>query len=61
MKRNQFLTKLTQEAQLQAKIYSHTVVPKQLEPVASFIGNHTWKALLIISGLMALLQEVRPL
>ena len=61
MKRTQFIDKLSQEAQLQAKIQSHTVVPKRLELVASFIGNHTWKVLLILSGLMALLREVHPL
>ena len=58
MQRTQFLEKLAQEAKLQAQIQASTVVPKRFESLASFVGNHTWKVLLILSGLLALAGEI---
>lgn len=58
MQQSYFLKKLEQEAQLQAKIQASAVVPKQLEPLASVVGRHTWKALLLVSGCVALLAEI---
>lgn len=58
MQRAKFLDKLAQEAKLQAQIQAHTVVPKRFELLASFVGNHTWKVLLILSGLLAIAGEI---
>lgn len=61
MQQPRFLNKLAEEAQLQAQLQASAVVPKRLEFLASVIGAHTWKVLLILSGLLAGLVEVSKL
>jgi hypothetical protein len=56
MKKSLFLKKLEKEAELQAQLHSRSFIPKQLNSLASLIGSHTWKALLILSGLTALIK-----
>ncbi|OGJ37492.1 MAG: hypothetical protein A2383_00510 [Candidatus Pacebacteria bacterium RIFOXYB1_FULL_39_46] len=58
MQQAQFLQTLAEEARLQAQISSTKVVPKSLERMANLIGNHTWKLLLVVSGIMSLLTEI---
>lgn len=58
MQQQRFLEKLAEEARLQARIQAHQVVPKQLEPLASLIGRHAWKTLLLLSGCLALLAQL---
>jgi hypothetical protein len=57
MNRLQFLQKLEEEAALQEKIRTQSLLPEKLKPVTDVIGQHTWKVLLVLSGLMSLFAE----
>ncbi len=56
--REDFLVKLQHQASLQAPLNEHRWLPKQIDPVTSFIGNYPWQTLLIISGVTALLMRL---
>lgn len=49
-----FLSRLQVEAQLQARLHSHKILPDQLDVLASFVGRYPWQVLVIASGLTAL-------
>lgn len=49
-----FLSKLQVEAQLQARLHSHKILPDKLDLVASFIGHYPWQVILVASGLTAI-------
>lgn len=50
-----FLSELQRQASLQAPLNQKRWLPKQVDPITSFIGNYPWQTLLIISGVTALL------
>jgi len=51
----QFLIELQRQASLQAPLNQVRWLPKQLDPLTSFIGRYPWQALLVLSGISALL------
>jgi hypothetical protein len=57
MQQAEFLDKLVQEARLQAQIQASAVLPKRIETLASLVGEHAWKVLLVMSGLLAVAME----
>lgn len=57
MHRSQFLHKLEEEARFQAKLRAQPVLPENLKPLTDFITNHTWKVILVLSGLASLAAE----
>ncbi|PIY79624.1 MAG: hypothetical protein COY81_01680 [Candidatus Pacebacteria bacterium CG_4_10_14_0_8_um_filter_43_12] len=52
-----FLNKLKQEAQAQAKLEQTRFLPAELDWLTSYIGCHSWQVLLITSGLTSLALE----
>lgn len=56
MQKNIFLQKLEQEAAVQAQIQTHKVMPKRLTGLANLVGRDTWRVLIVISGLWALVK-----
>lgn len=57
METSDFLAKLQDEAALQARLNSQRLLPKQLDPLTSLIGNYTWQVLLVVSLISAVLVE----
>lgn len=53
-----FLTTLQAEASLQSQLYSHRLLPSQLDQFTSLIGRYPWQSILFTSGLVALGIEV---
>lgn len=53
-----FLNKLKQEAQAQAKLEHTRFIPVELDIFTSFIGRKPWQVLVIASGLTSLALEV---
>ena len=51
-----FLTELENLAQSQAKLNQSRLIPARLDPVTSFIGNHPWQVILVLSLATALLN-----
>lgn len=49
----QFLEKLQQEAQAQARLEAKKILPKQLSGVASLVVNYSWQFLLAASFFLA--------
>ncbi len=54
----QFLAKLQQEAQAQAKLEERQILPKQLSGLASLVATHSWQVLLLLSLLGALVWQL---
>lgn len=59
MKQKDFLQKLQQEAQLQAQLQSHRLLPQQLDGITSFIGRYSWQVIFVLSGLTALVLRFK--
>jgi hypothetical protein len=53
-----FLSKLEEEARLQAQLHTQRLIPAQLDWLTSLIGNYPWQFLLFFSGLTAVVLEV---
>ena len=53
-----FLSKLKQEAQLQAKLENSRFLPSELDVFTSFIGKHPWQVLVVSSGVISLALEL---
>ncbi len=56
--RQQFLQKLQEQAELQARLNTHRFFPAQMDGITSFIGRYPWQVLLAVSGLTSLGIEV---
>ncbi len=56
--KNQFITKLQQEAKLQARLNEERLLPRQLDPLTSVIGNYAWQVLMALSFISALALEI---
>lgn len=55
---NEFLKKLKQEAEAQAKLEKQRFLPQELDGLTSFVGRHPWQVLVIASGLTSLGLEL---
>lgn len=53
-----FLQRLQEEANLQARLEQHRLLPPQIDWLTSLIGNYSWQLLLVGSGITALALEV---
>lgn len=53
-----FLSKLKQEAEIQAKLEKTRFLPTELDAVTSFIGRHPWQVLVVSSGLVSIALEL---
>lgn len=53
-----FLSKLQEEAALQAKLEHHRLIPPQLDFITSFIGRYPWQVFLVLSFITALIIEI---
>lgn len=53
----EFITKLQQEAQLQAKLEKTRFLPQELDALTAFVGRHPWQVILVVSGATSLLLE----
>lgn len=53
-----FLQKLQDEARLQQKLYSSRILPKKLDSITSFIGEHTLFSLTLLSLISASILEI---
>lgn len=53
-----FLKKLQKEARQQQKLYNSRIIPKAFDPITSFIGEHTFLVLIILSLFSALAVEM---
>lgn len=58
MSQANFLAKLQQEAEIQAQLQSHRLLPTQLDGLTSFIGRYSWQVILVLSGLSALVLGI---
>jgi hypothetical protein len=58
LSKNDFLTKLKQEAQLQAKLEATRFIPVELDFLTSFVGKHPWQVLVVSSGIISLALEL---
>jgi hypothetical protein len=58
MKTRQFLDQLQAEAKFQAQLRNQPLLPRQLDPITSIIGNYPWQTIVLISGITALVIEV---
>lgn len=56
--RDTFLSQLKLEAKKQAKLHENRLLPRQLDGVTSLIGTYPWQALLLLSGMTALVLEL---
>lgn len=56
--KNDFLTKLQQEASAQKKLNQERIFPEVFDEVTSFIGIYSWQVLLVLSILTAILVEI---
>ncbi len=56
--KKQFLEKLQEQAQLQARLNSNRFLPTQLDSFTSFFGRYPWQVLLVASGITSLGIEV---
>jgi hypothetical protein len=56
-----FLAQLQGQAQKQAQLHHHRLIPKKLDAVTSVIGRYPWQVLLVISGLSAVVVTVGSL
>lgn len=56
--KKQFLLELQKQASLQAPLNSVRWLPKQVDPITSFIGKYSWQTLLILSGVSAVLMRL---
>lgn len=52
-----FLKLLQKEAQQQKKLYETRILPKQFDPLTSFIGENSFLSLVIISFITAVFLE----
>jgi|GEM_PF-1749535 len=50
-----FLQQLQEQAKLQSHLSTSRVLPKQLDPLSTFIGNCPWQIILVLSGVTAFL------
>ena len=53
-----FLSTLQAEASLQSQLYSHRLLPSQLDQFTSLIGRYPWQSILLTSGLLAVGVEL---
>ncbi|MDQ3008386.1 MAG: hypothetical protein M3Q81_02205 [bacterium] len=58
MQNSDFVAKLQQEAQLQARLNQEHLIPSQLDWLTSFIGRYSWQVILLSSGVTALLLKL---
>ncbi len=56
MRQQDFFQKLEQEAAYQARLGERRVLPERFDRLAIFVGRNTWKVLLVLSGLLAVLK-----
>ncbi len=54
----QFLNELQQQAKLQAPLNTVRWLPKEVDPITSFIGKYPWQVLLVLSGVTAVLIRI---
>ena len=55
-----FLAKLQRQADKQAKLTQHPLLPTQLDAITSVIGRYSWQALVLVALLTAMMIEVMP-
>lgn len=55
---DEFLSFLESEAQFQAKLHEHRVLPKGLDALSSALGRYSWQLLLAASFISALVFEI---
>ncbi|GIK84468.1 MAG: hypothetical protein BroJett025_10900 [Patescibacteria group bacterium] len=55
---NDFLKQLQNEAKQQQKLYSSRIIPQPFDPLTSFIGEHTFVVLSVLSVLSAIIVEL---
>ncbi len=58
MKSNDFLNKLQHQAQKQAVLHEKRFLPRQLDWIASLIGNYAWQIILLLSFSTAVIIEL---
>jgi len=57
MKKDDFITRLQQEAKFQAKLNQSRLLPKQLDYIVGFLARNSWQVIVLASGVTALLIE----
>lgn len=53
-----FLRLLEQEAQYQSILNKKSLLPHQLDGLASFVARHTWQVITIMAAASALIVEI---
>jgi len=53
-KNNKFLLRLQNEASQQAKLEKERLLPKQIDKVSSFVAEHPWQVVLLLSFLTSI-------
>lgn len=53
-----FLQRLQHEAQLQAQLHQHRLLPRQIDWLTSLIGRYSLQTILLLSFLTAIMLEV---
>ena len=56
MKEKRFLKILEQEASSQSLLDKKHIIPREMEPLASFFIERFWKVLLFVSTILAILK-----
>lgn len=55
---NSFVKQLQQEAKLQKKLYETRIIPKQFDPITSFIGENALATLFGLAVVSAIFLEL---
>ncbi len=54
----QFLKRLEREAQIQAQLSSHRLLPRQLDELSAFVATHVWQVSLFAAVVTAMAVEL---